>query len=122
MSRSCSDPCDGLLPWEVPGENTCGADLVIPWAPSCSPMRLVPLESATSVFGEYRNVLGANELDRSELMLGEKLRGLGAVGPWLNDGPGGLNEGRDGAIENGLPEPNDGLGGIEGAGLAGLNT
>jgi hypothetical protein len=114
----------------VPGEDACGADLVTPWAPSGSPIRSVPLELPTSVFGEYRNVLGANELDRSELTLGEKLRALGAAGlkpptaplrigpdPWLNDGPGELNEGRDGIIWNDLPEP-DGPEGIAGAGLA----
>jgi hypothetical protein len=93
-------------------------------------MRLVPLELGTSVFGEYRNVLGANELDRSELTLGEKLRGLGAaganlpsvlprigLGPRLNEGPGELNEGCGGVIWKDLPEPN-GPEGIAGAGLA----
>ena len=76
------------------------------------------------MLGEYRNVLGEeppgvesrvgdpeNELGRSEPMLGEKLRGLDARGlglsagplrigpaPWLNDGLGALNEGRDGVI------------------------
>jgi hypothetical protein len=98
-----------------------------------------------SVFGEYRNVLGEDELGRSEPMLGEKLRGLDARGlklsaaplrcgmdPWLNDGPlndglGELNEGREGVVWNDLsPDPKDldgpelnGLEGVAGAGLDG---
>lgn len=66
------------------------------------------------MFGEYRNVLGEDELGRSEPMLGEKLRGLEArglklsaapprcgPGPWLNDGLGALNDGLD-ALNEGL--------------------
>jgi hypothetical protein len=76
------------------------------------------------VFGEYRNVLGAelpgvklceddpeNELGRCEPMLD----------PWPNDGLGALNEGRDGAIWKDLDGPElGGLEGIVGADLDGL--
>jgi hypothetical protein len=79
------------------------------------------------VFGEYRNVLWENALDRSE-MLGPKLRELGALGlklgerPWLAGGLAGLNEGPDGAAWNDLPEPKDGgLEGMDGADLGWLN-
>lgn len=86
------------------------------------------------MFGEYRNVLGADEFDRCEPMPGDKARGLDAAGPelstaplriepvpWRTDGPDGLierpnagfcawkpGEGCDGVIWNDLPAP-DGL-------------
>jgi hypothetical protein len=115
--------------------NVGGADLVTLWLP----MLPVPFGLPTSdgcgrvrwafspPFGEYRNVLGGNELDRSETV-GPKLRELGVLGlkldegPWFAGGPAGLNEGRDGAAWNDLPEPKDGgLEGTNGADLGWLN-
>jgi len=129
--RSNSDPRDAP-PSEMLGEDACGTDLVIlcvlspsvllglPTSDGCG--RLCP--ALLSVFGEYRNVLGEKELDRSGLVLGAKLRELGALGLKLGEGlrlAGGLNEGRDGAIWNDLPELNDGgLEGVIGADLDGL--
>jgi len=119
---------------------------VVLWASSRPPILSVPLGLPTSdgcgkapwalspVFGENRNVLGEeppeaefgvgdaeNERGRSEPKLGVKLRVLGAPGLKLGEGAwlaGGLKEGREGAIWNDLPEPNDGPDGADGAGLA----
>ena len=152
VRRSNSDPRDALLLSEMLGEEACGVGPAALSVPSRLPILPVPLGLPTSdgcgkdrplscVFGENRNVLGENELDRSGLVLGAKLRGLGALGVKLGAAPlrigvgawlaGGLNEGRDGAAWNDLPldpkpldgpEPNDGgLEGIAGAGLGWLN-
>ncbi len=139
--RSNNDSRDTLALSETLGEDACGADLVMLSVPIRPPMPLVgfpnaefgvwgpvPLGLPTSdgcgkelralswVFGEKRKVLGEDQLERGELVLGVKLRGLGVLGVKLGAGllriglgdclTGGLNEGR---------EPMDGLEGIDGA-------
>jgi hypothetical protein len=102
-----------------------GADLPATWEPAPLIPLVLPTSDACgwalSPFGENRNVRGAEEPERSE-MLGPKLRALGVAGlklgegPWLTGGPDGLNEGRAGAAWNDLPALKDGgLEGIEGA-------
>lgn len=131
--RSNSEPRDARLLSETLGEDAWGTDLVILCVPSlsvllglptsdgCGRLRPAPL----SVFGEYRNVLWEKELDRSGLTLGEKLRWLGALGLKLGEGAcltgglDGVNDGRDGAAWNDLPELNEG--GLAGADLGWLN-
>ena len=81
--RVCGLVTLSVVPLGLPTSDGCGKDLAL-----------------LSVLGEYRNVLGdglgdvesrigdrQDELGRSEPMLGEELRGLGA-----------LNEGRDGVV------------------------
>jgi len=148
LKRSSSDSRDALVLSEMLGEDACGVNPVVPsvpirlpgflnvkdrvWDPrmpsvalglpasdGCGRVRWTPL----SVFGENRNVLEENELERSELTLGEKLRGVGVLGVKLCEGAwraGGLKEGRDGLAENDLV-PLNGLERIVGAGRLWLN-
>ncbi len=126
--RSNSDPRDTLVPSETLGEDAWGAGLVMLPVPIRLPMLLLrpglptsegcgkELRALSCVFGEKRKVLGENEFERGELVLGVKLRGLGVLGVKLGAGvlriglgdwlTGGLNEGR---------EPMDGLEGMDGA-------